>query len=33
MKRPTFLTRYPSVAPILVLVLWFALGIAEGFGY
>lgn len=33
MNRPSFLTRYPSVAPVLVLVLWFVVGIVEGLGY
>ena len=33
MNRPTFFARYPSVAPVLVLVLWFAVGIAEGLGW
>ena len=33
MNRPTFLARHPFVAPVLVLVLWFAVGILEGLGY
>jgi hypothetical protein len=33
MMRPTFLDRHPSLAPIALLVLWFAVGIAEGAGY
>jgi hypothetical protein len=33
MNRPSFLTRYPSLAPLALLVLWFAVGIAEGLGY
>ena len=33
MNRPSFLSRYPSVAPIALLVLWFAVGILEGLGY
>jgi hypothetical protein len=33
MNRPTFLTRYPSLAPLALLVLWFAVGILEGAGW
>lgn len=33
MNRPTFLARYPSLAPLALLVLWFAVGILEGAGY
>ena len=33
MNRPSFLTRYPSLAPLALLVLWLAVGIAEGLGY
>ena len=33
MNRPSFLDRHPSVAPIALLVLWFAVGIAEGLGW
>lgn len=33
MNRPSFLARYPSLAPLLLLVLWFAVGILEGAGW
>lgn len=33
MNRPTFLARHPSVAPIALLLGWFAAGILEGLGY
>ena len=33
MNRPSFLTRYPSLAPLALLVLWFAVGILEGAGW
>jgi len=32
MNRPTLLTRYPSVAPIALVLGWFAVGILEGLG-
>ena len=33
MNRPSFLDRHPSVAPVVLLVLWFAVGLLEGLGY
>jgi hypothetical protein len=33
MNRPSLLTRYPSLAPLALLVLWFVVGILEGAGW
>jgi hypothetical protein len=33
MTRPSFLDRHPIIAPIAVVVVWFAMGILEGLGY
>lgn len=33
MNRPTFLARYPSVAPIALVLGWLTVGILEGLGY
>lgn len=32
-NRTPFLERYPVLLPLIVLVAWLAVGIAEGLGY
>jgi hypothetical protein len=32
MNRPSFLDRHPALAPLLLLFLWLAVGVAEGMG-
>ena len=33
MNRPSFLDRHPALAVLFMLLLWLALGLAEGMGY
>ena len=33
MNRPSFLDRHPGLALLCMLLLWFAVGIAEGLGW
>lgn len=33
MNRPSFLDRHPALALLCMLLLWLALGLAEGMGY
>jgi hypothetical protein len=33
MRRPSFLDRHPGLALLGMLLLWLALGLAEGLGY
>ena len=33
MNRPSFLDRHPALALLFMLLLWLALGLAEGMGW